>query len=43
VLVTEPVADHAGPGLEFEDRGLVELTGLDSPRHVLRLTGPPPA
>lgn len=40
ILVTEPVADHAGPGVEFEDRGLVELAGIDGARHVLRLTEP---
>lgn len=37
VLVTEPVAEQADPGVELEDRGLVELPGVDSPRHLLRL------
>lgn len=36
VLVTEPVAEQADPGARFEDRGLVGLSGIDSPRHLLR-------
>lgn len=35
VLVTEPVADHADPGLGLEDRGLHELRGVEGPRHLL--------
>jgi class 3 adenylate cyclase len=37
ILVTEPVADHAPPDLDFEDRGLLELKGDPTPRHVLAL------
>lgn len=37
VLVTEPVLDHADPDVPAEDRGLVELAGLDAPRHLLAL------
>jgi class 3 adenylate cyclase len=35
IVVTEPVADHADPGLRFEDRGLHELRGVEGPRHLL--------
>ena len=35
IVVTEPVADHAGPGVRFEDRGLHELRGVERPRHLL--------
>ncbi|MGH9230731.1 MAG: adenylate/guanylate cyclase domain-containing protein [Acidimicrobiales bacterium] len=35
ILVTEPVADHLGPGVALEDRGLQELRGLGQTRHVL--------
>jgi class 3 adenylate cyclase len=37
VLVTEPVADHTGGGVRFDDRGLQELKGVPEPRHVLAL------
>jgi class 3 adenylate cyclase len=37
VLVTEPVADHTGDGIRFDDRGLQELKGVPEPRHVLAL------
>lgn len=35
ILITEPVADHAGPGLRYDDRGLRELRGVEAPRHLL--------
>jgi class 3 adenylate cyclase len=35
ILVTEPVADHLGPGVALEDRGLQELRGIGQTRHVL--------
>jgi class 3 adenylate cyclase len=35
ILVTEPVADHAGPGIVTDDRGLCELRGIEAPRHLL--------
>lgn len=41
VLVTEPVADHADPGLGFEDRGLHELRGVEGPRHLLAVRWTP--
>lgn len=37
ILVTEPVADHAPRSLAFDDRGLQELRGVSTPRHVLAL------
>lgn len=37
VLVSEPVADHAPPGTQFDDRGLHRLKGSDKPRHLLAL------
>lgn len=37
VMVSEPVADHAPPGTQFEDRGLHPLKGSDKPRHLLAL------
>lgn len=37
ILVSEPVADHAPPGTQFEDRGLHRLKGSDKPRHLLAL------
>lgn len=37
VLVSEPVADHAGPGVAFDDHGLHHLRGSDKPRHLLVL------
>lgn len=37
VLVTEPVLDHADPGVPADDRGLVELAGLGAPRHLLAI------
>lgn len=37
ILVTEPVADHAGPGILTEDRGLRELRGVEGPRHLLEV------
>jgi class 3 adenylate cyclase len=37
VLVTEPVAEHAPSELDFEDRGLCRLRGVQTPRHVLAL------
>lgn len=37
VLVSEPVADHAPPGLAFEDRGLHPVRGSDKARHLLAL------
>ncbi len=35
ILVTEQVADHADPDIDFVDRGLVALKGFPQPRHVL--------
>ena len=35
ILVTEPVADHVGPSVALEDRGLQELRGIGQTRHVL--------
>lgn len=35
VLVTESVADLAGDGFAFEDRGMHELKGIARPRHLL--------
>jgi class 3 adenylate cyclase len=35
IVVTEPVADHASPGLVLVDRGLVSLKGIAQPRHLL--------
>ncbi|MEY2590881.1 MAG: adenylate cyclase [Acidimicrobiaceae bacterium] len=35
IVVTEPVADHASPGLVLVDRGLVPLKGIAQPRHLL--------
>ena len=35
IVVTEPVADHASPGLVLTDRGLVALKGIAQPRHLL--------
>jgi class 3 adenylate cyclase len=35
ILVTEPVADQLGGGLELEDRGLRDLRGVPQPRHLL--------
>jgi class 3 adenylate cyclase len=35
IVVTEPVADHASPGLVLVDRGLVTLKGIAQPRHLL--------
>ena len=35
ILVTEPVADHAGTGVVTDDRGLRELRGVEAPRHLL--------
>jgi class 3 adenylate cyclase len=37
ILVTEPVADHTGTGITFDDRGLQQLKGVPGPRHVLAL------
>lgn len=41
IVVTEPVADHAGPQVRFEDRGLHELRGVEGPRHLLALQWTP--
>ncbi len=35
ILVTEQVADHADPDIEFLDRGLLPLKGFPQPRHLL--------
>lgn len=35
ILVTEQVADHADPDIDFLDRGLVALKGFPQPRHLL--------
>lgn len=35
ILVTEPVADHVGVSLGFEDRGVHELRGVSQRRHLL--------
>lgn len=35
ILITEPVADHVGPGVVLEDRGLRELRGIGQTRHLL--------
>jgi class 3 adenylate cyclase len=35
IVITEPVADHASPGLVLTDRGLVALKGIAQPRHLL--------
>jgi class 3 adenylate cyclase len=35
ILITEPIADHLGPGVALEDRGLQELRGHGQTRHVL--------
>jgi class 3 adenylate cyclase len=35
IVVTEPVADHASPGLVLTDRGLVPLKGIAQSRHLL--------
>jgi class 3 adenylate cyclase len=35
IVITEPVADHASPGLVLTDRGLVPLKGIAQPRHLL--------
>jgi class 3 adenylate cyclase len=35
ILVTEPVADHTGPEVVCEDRGLHELRGVSGARHLL--------
>lgn len=35
VLVTEPVADLAGEGFAFEDRGMHSLKGVSTARHLL--------
>lgn len=35
ILVTEPVADHVGASLDFEDRGVRELRGVSQGRHLL--------
>jgi class 3 adenylate cyclase len=35
ILVTEPVADHVGAEVRFEDCGLRELKGFAQPRHLL--------
>jgi class 3 adenylate cyclase len=37
ILVTEPVADHAREEMAFEDRGLLELKGVEGARHVLAM------
>lgn len=49
ILVTEPVADHVGASLDFEDRGVRELRGVSQKRHLLAVrwsdhdTAPSPA
>lgn len=35
ILITEPVSDHLGGDLGFEDRGLRTLKGVSGPRHLL--------
>lgn len=40
VLVTEPVIDHAGREVDFDDRGLRALKGIEAPRHLLALRTP---
>jgi class 3 adenylate cyclase len=37
ILVTESVADNAGPDVDLVDGGLRELKGVAQPRHVLRV------
>lgn len=41
IVVTEPVADHAGRQVRFEDRGLHELRGVEGPRHLLAVRWTP--
>jgi class 3 adenylate cyclase len=43
ILVTEPVADHLGPGVAMTDRGLQPLKGFSQPRHLLAVTWAEPA
>jgi class 3 adenylate cyclase len=43
IVVTEPVADHASPGLLLTDRGLVSLKGIAQPRHLLAVEWHPDA
>lgn len=38
ILVTEPVVDHLGHAHELEDRGLVQLKGVNRPRHLLAVS-----
>lgn len=41
ILVTEPVADHLGPGVALADRGLKPLKGFAQPRHLLAVVWAP--